>query len=42
MILYAIEIWHRPQKFNAKDRRIDSIIPDASDIGTDKFLSKES
>ena len=41
-MIYVIEFWHRPQKCNAKYGRSTDTIPDASDIGTDKFVAKGS
>ena len=41
-MIYAIEIFRRPHYLSAKDGRIDTRIPDASAIGADKFLVKES
>ena len=40
-MLYTIEILHRPDKCGAKYGRIADLIPDASSIGTDKFVAKE-
>ena len=41
-MLYAIKIYHSPQKCNAKDGRISALIPDAYAIGNDNFVAKES